>query len=83
MVQIPLVALVPLIIGGVFTSTGQLFSYTALGYSPASMIAPLMSTQVLFVFLLSFLINRQIEVFTPKVILGLVATVTGTFLIFQ
>jgi len=84
MFQLPFVAiLVPLVISGIFTSTGQLFAYTALKYSPASLVAPLFSTQILVIFLLSFLLNRQIEVFTPKVILGMVATMAGTFLIFQ
>lgn len=76
-------ALFPLVIGGVLSSTGQLFIYTALSYSPASLVTPLQSTHVLFIFLFSFLLNRRIEVFTPKVILGMVATVAGTFLLFQ
>jgi len=84
MVQLPLLAaLVPLVIGGIFAATGQLFNYTALGYSPASMVTPLLSTHVLFVFLFSFLLNRDIEVFTPRVISGMVATIIGTFLLFQ
>ena len=84
MVQLSLLAaLIPLVIGGIFVATGQLFNYTALGYSPASMVAPIISTHVLFVFLFSFLFNRQIEVFTPRVISGMLVTVAGTFLLFQ
>jgi len=84
MVQLSLLAaLIPLVIGGIFAATGQLFSYTALGYSPASMVTPLLSIHVLFTFLFSFLLNRQIEVFTPRVISGMVVTVAGTFLLFQ
>lgn len=76
------VGLIPLLISGVFVSTGQLFNYSALGHSPASVVSPLVCTNILFVFLLSFLINRNIEVFTLKVISGMVAMVIGTFLIF-
>ncbi len=75
-------ALKPLVISGIFVSIAQLFVYTALSYSPASMVAALMGTSVLFVLLFSFLLNRNIEVFTLKIILGMAATVIGTFLIF-
>ena len=75
-------ALIPLVISGIFVSVAHLFNYTALGYSPASMVTPLLGTSVLFVFLFSFFLNRNIEVFTLKVILGMTATVIGTFLIF-
>jgi len=85
--QIPQLPFIPviitLIISGLLASTGQLFNYTALGLSPASIVVPIMGTNVLFIFLFSFLINRQIEVFTPKVILGMLAAVAGTFLLFQ
>jgi drug/metabolite transporter (DMT)-like permease len=79
----PAAILVPIVISGILASTGQLFSYTAIFYSAVSKISPLMSTQVLFILLFSFLLNRHIEVFTPKVILGMAATVAGTFFIFQ
>ena len=83
-VRLPLITvLIPLIISGIFTSAGQLFCYVALSYSAVSVVTPLASTQALFACIFSFLFNRQIEVFTPKVILGMVATVTGTFLMLQ
>jgi drug/metabolite transporter (DMT)-like permease len=75
--------LLPLVISGLLASAGQLLNYTALSMSPASLISPLMGTQIFFIFFLSFLVNRQIEVFTPKVIIGMVATGVGTFFIFQ
>lgn len=78
-----LAALIPLVIGGIFAATGQLFNYTALSYSPASMVTPILSIHVLFIFLFSFLLNRQIEVFTPRVISGMAVTIAGTFLLFQ
>jgi drug/metabolite transporter (DMT)-like permease len=76
-------ALISMLISAIFSSAGQLFLYIGLSYSPASMVNPLISTHILFIFLFSFLLNRQIEVFTLKIILGMVAIVAGTFLIFQ
>jgi transporter family protein len=76
-------ALVPLLISAIFASAGQFFLYIALDHSPASMVTPLVSTHVMLVFLLSLVINRSIEIFTPKVILAMVLTVAGTFLVFQ
>lgn len=61
----------------------RLLLYTALKYSPASVVTPIRGTQVLFVFFLSFLVNRRIEVFTWKIFIGIVVTVLGTFLLFQ
>ena len=75
-------ALTPLLIGGIFVSAGQLLYYTALSYSPASMVSPLLSTNVFLVYLFSFLINRNIEVFTRKIILGMLAAAVGAFFIF-
>lgn len=74
-------SLVPLLTAGVFTSIAQLLRYTALNYSPASKVTALATTNNLFVFLFSFLINRKIEVFTVKVALGMLATAIGAFLI--
>jgi drug/metabolite transporter (DMT)-like permease len=82
--QLPLKkSVLPMAVAGMFTATGQLLYYTALGQSPASVVTPLLSIQILFIFFFSLLINRKIEVFTPKVILGMAATVAGTFLLFQ
>ncbi len=74
---------IPIAIAGVLTTLGQLLLYTALKYSPASVVTPIRGTQVLFVFFLSFLVNRRIEVFTWKIFIGIVVTVLGTFLLFQ
>jgi drug/metabolite transporter (DMT)-like permease len=84
MVKLPLLTiLIPLVLGGLFSSTGQLFNYTALSYSPASVVSSLIGTHIFFILLFSFLLNRNIEIFTLKVILGTVVTVVGTFLLFR
>jgi drug/metabolite transporter (DMT)-like permease len=68
--------------GGIFAAAGQLLHYTALGGGPASLVVPLVNTTVLFTFLLSFFINRRIEVFTVKIIIGMVVALAGTFILF-
>ena len=70
-------------VAGIFTAAGQLLYFTSLERSPANVIAPLMSIQLLFIFLLSYFINRRIELFSLKVALGIGATVAGTILLFQ
>jgi drug/metabolite transporter (DMT)-like permease len=82
--QLPLVkSLTPMALAGVCTATGQLLYYTALRMSPANIVTPLLGTQVVFIFVLSFLVNRRIEVFSWKVALGMVATLAGTYLLFH
>ncbi len=71
-----------LAISGVFVTVAQLLRYIAFSYSPVSVVAPLTGTNVLFVLLFSFLLNRKIEVFTWKVFAGIAATVAGTALLF-
>ncbi|OGO08027.1 MAG: hypothetical protein A2Y92_00720 [Chloroflexi bacterium RBG_13_57_8] len=84
LMQLPLKrSLLPMAVAAVFTAGGQLLYYTALGKSPASIVTPLLGIQILFIFLFSFFINRKIELFTPKVFIGMAATLAGTFLLFQ
>jgi uncharacterized membrane protein len=76
-------SLTPMVVAGLFTSTGQLLYYTALGKSPASVVTPLLSIQVIFIFFLSLLVNRRTEIFSWKVALGMAATLAGAFLLFH
>jgi drug/metabolite transporter (DMT)-like permease len=73
----------PMALAGLFTAGGQLLYFAALGRSPANLVSPLVSIEVLFIFFLSFFINRKIELFTPRVFIGMAATLTGTFLLFR
>lgn len=75
--------IIPLVISGMFAAIAQLLRYAALGYSPVSVVTPLIGINVLFTFFFSFLLNRNIEVFTWKVFTGIVVTVVGTFLLCQ
>jgi len=74
--------LIPILVASVLTAVAQLLRYTALYYSPVSIVVPLVGTNVLFIYPLSFLINREIEAFGLRVIMGAVVTVAGIFLMF-
>jgi len=76
-----LTTLIPLAIGGIFTFASQALVYTALSHSPAGIVSALIGTNVLFVLVLSFIINRNIEVFTRRVILGVLITAIGASLL--
>jgi drug/metabolite transporter (DMT)-like permease len=76
-------AFAPILLGGIGTSAAQLCRNWALKYSPVSMVAPLFSTATLFTVLLSFIINRRIEFFTWKIIIGAILVVSGVFFVFQ
>ena len=76
-------SLIPITIAATATTISQILRYVALDYSPVSMVSPLISTSALFVFPLSFLINRKIETFHPRVIAGAIAVVIGIFLMFR
>jgi drug/metabolite transporter (DMT)-like permease len=76
-------SIIPMALAGVFTAGGQLLYYSALGMSPASIVASLLSIQMLFIFLFSYFLNRKIELFTPRVIFGALATIAGTILLVQ
>ncbi|MFC1929550.1 DMT family transporter [Chloroflexota bacterium] len=76
-------AIVALVAGGLFSAVAILLKYTALIHSPVSLVEPIIATSGIFVFLLSFLLNRSIEVMTWRVFLGILFATTGAFLFFQ
>jgi len=61
---------------------GQLFVFAALKYSPVSVAQPLMGTIVLFTLILSWIVNRRIDIFNWRVIAGIVIVLAGVFLIY-
>jgi drug/metabolite transporter (DMT)-like permease len=60
---------------------GHIFRFSAFEYSPISVAQPLMGTIVIFVLLFSFFINRRIDVFNWRVILGIMLVLAGVFLV--
>jgi drug/metabolite transporter (DMT)-like permease len=72
-----------LIASALFSALSQLFIYIGLDLSPASRAIPLYSTNVLVVFLISFLFNRKLELFTWKIFLGMLAVILGAYFVFR
>ncbi len=75
--------ILPMFLAGLFTAAGQLFYFMALQRSPANIVTPLVSIEVLFIYIISYFANRRGEIFTVKVALGMIAMVVGTFLLFR
>jgi len=75
-------SLAPVIMAAAAMAAAHLFRYFALSYSDLVMVQPLTTTQGLFVFPLSFLLNRELESFNLRGIFGAVSVVSGVFLIF-
>lgn len=75
-------SLVPIIMGAIATSAAQILRYFALDFSLISVVTPILGTQALFVFPLSFLINRKLETFNALIMIGAIAVVAGVFSIF-
>ncbi|MFQ5826756.1 MAG: DMT family transporter [Dehalococcoidia bacterium] len=68
--------------GGFFVGMAQLFRYIALTLIPMSRVGPLIAISPLLVILFSFIVNRNLETFRIRVILGGVAVVSGTYILF-
>ena len=59
----------------------QMFRYAALGIAPVTIVAPLARTLALFTLAFSFLINRRLEYFGPRVIIGILLSVAGSVML--
>jgi drug/metabolite transporter (DMT)-like permease len=75
--------ILPMAIAALFTAGGQLLYYIALGKGQANTIAPLVSIEVLFIYVISYFVNQRGEVFTLTIAIGMLAMVVGTFLLFR
>ena len=69
-------------IGSVFLVAGHIFRFSALQYSPVSIVQPLIATIVVFVLIFSWIINRKIDVFHWRVIAGIIMVLAGIFMIY-
>lgn len=72
----------PLVISGLFLAGAQVSRFTALMYSPVSAVEPLIATNVLFILLLSYIMNRKIEVFNWRIYTGMGLTIVGAVFLF-
>jgi drug/metabolite transporter (DMT)-like permease len=68
--------------GAVFLVVGHAFRFTALKYSPVSIVQPLVATIVIFVLIFSWIINRKIDVFNWRVMAGIAMVLAGVFMIY-
>jgi uncharacterized membrane protein len=69
------------VIAGIFSSFGPVLIFFALQYADLVVVAPLASTTPLFVLIMSYIFIRADEIFTPKVVMGTLATVLGVMLV--
>ena len=69
------------VLAGIFSSLGPVLLYAALQFEGLVVIAPLAATTPLFVLLVSYVLIRADEIFTPQVVAGTVATVAGVILV--
>ena len=65
----------------VIEGTALLARYTALSIAPASVVEPLVSTSLILIIILSFLFNRNLEVFSKPIMVGIIAVVAGSILL--
>ena len=72
-----------IIVASIVLSAAHLLRYVSLALGSVSLVTPVLaSISTLFVFPLSFLINREIEVFGWRVITGAIVIAAGILLVF-
>lgn len=69
------------LIAGIVSSFGPVFAYAALPHAGLVVLAPVAATTPLFVLVVSYMFIRADEIFTPRVVLGTMATVAGVILV--
>jgi drug/metabolite transporter (DMT)-like permease len=76
-------ALLWFVLSGLFVALAQLLRYIALKVSPISVAGPLTATSPMFLLLLSFMVNRDMESFRWNVLLGAMLVVAGAAILYQ
>lgn len=66
-------------ISGLLLCAAQMIRYVALAIAPVTIVAPLLRTAIVFRVMLSWVINRDHEVFGVRVIVGVVISLVGAF----
>lgn len=64
-------------ITGLLAGVANLFRFVALKLSAVSVVTPLLSTEPLILLVISFWLNRKLEVFNAPVVMGAIAVVVG------
>ncbi|MFC1929965.1 DMT family transporter [Chloroflexota bacterium] len=81
LLRIPRSTLGILFVASISSFAGHSLRYAAYGHSPVSVVQPLLGTMPIFVLLFSFIMNRKIDVFTWRVVVGIVVIIIGAYLI--
>ena len=63
---------------GMFTAVSQMIRYMALALAPVTVVSSIMVSSLVFRFLFSRIINRDHEIFSIWVILGIAITILGS-----
>ncbi len=66
---------------GIAVNLAQLFRYVALSIAPVSVVAPLLQISTLFTLILSFSMNRRMEVLDRYTVSGALAVVVGAIIL--
>ncbi|MDE2765106.1 MAG: EamA family transporter [Chloroflexota bacterium] len=61
--------------------TAQMFRYLALSVAPVTIVVPIMRASSVLLLPVSYLINRRLESFEPRVILGVLLSIAGSLLV--
>jgi uncharacterized membrane protein len=64
-------------LAGLFVGISQMLRYMALAIAPVSVVAPIQRLSLLFRYLFSWLMNREHEVFSGKILLGTLLSLVG------
>lgn len=59
----------------------QMFTYMAFDLAPVTVVSPLMRTTAIWTVIFAFLINRQLEVFGPRVLGAIALSIVGSVLV--
>jgi len=70
-----------LTLAAITVNIAQLLRYISLSIGDVSSVVPIMSTYILFGIILSYIINRSLEDFNIKIVVGAILVVLGTTLI--
>ena len=69
------------IVTGLLVFLSQLLRYMALGVAPVSVVEPIQRTTVIFRVVFSWLLNKQHEIINLTVLLGILLSIIGVYLI--
>jgi drug/metabolite transporter (DMT)-like permease len=59
----------------------QMFRFLALAYAPVTIVQPLSRSGSIFTYLLSYGVNRKVESFGPRVVIGITISIAGSLLL--